>query len=156
MSGKVVYVMEVSDKMTMKEYDALTRQPLPEKVPEWFSHDPRRRLGDSIYDFSYDPPRIRQSVHNEKNRQRDLSGQYALLSDMFWYFGDNAPKLPDDLQVIVRQGPGHRSRSNALFLGRFLEWLYGLDLKPNRLYGKPQEKLFSDSGEIPVGDCGCA
>jgi hypothetical protein len=156
MSGKVVHVMEITEKLTMEDYDAFTQQSLPKKVPEWFSHDPCCRLGDSVYDFSCDPPRIRQSVHSEKNRQRDLSGQYALLSEKFWYFGDRDPKLPDDLQVIVKQGPGHRSESNAPFVERFLEWLYSLDLEPNRLYGRPQEKLFRDSNEIPVSGCGRA
>ena len=143
MSGKVVYAMKVTKKMEMQEYDAFTKRHLPAKIPSWYSHDVRLRLGDSVYDFSYDPPKIVRSVHNEKNRRKDLSGKYALLSKHFWYFGDKAPLLPDDLREIVKQGPGHRSRVNDPFIERFLEWLYGLKLEPNRLYGKPQEDIFS-------------
>ena len=149
MSGRVVAVMEVTDKMTMQKYDIFTQQALPGKVPKWYGHDPRRRLGDSIYDFSSHPPKLRKSVHKEYNRQRDMNGRYALLSRRFWYFGDNALKLPDDLLGIVKQGPGHRSRANDAYIERFLQWLNGLGLEPDRLYGKPQEMLFKDS-DIPI------
>jgi hypothetical protein len=149
MSGRVVYVMKVTKKLTMEEYDAFTLQYLPEKVPDCSSPDPRRRLGDSIYDFSCTPPRMRQSVHSgkdrEKNLQKDISGRNALLSNHFWYFGDKACKLPDNLLQIVRQGVGHRSKLNGPYIEKFLEWLDGFGLEPNRLYGSPQEELFKGS-----------
>ena len=145
MSGRVVYVMKVTKKLTMEEYDTFTQQYLPEKVPDCSSRDPRRRLGDSIYDFSCTPPRMRQEVHSEKHRQKDMSGVNALLSNHFWYFGDKACKLPDNLRQIVKQGPGHRSKSNEPDIEKFLEWLDGLGLEPNRLYGRPQKELFKGS-----------
>jgi hypothetical protein len=126
MSGKVVYAMRVTEKMEMRSYDLYTREQLPEKIPDWFSTDERRRLGDSIYDFSEYPPRVRPGVHMEKAREHDLGGRYALLSRYFFYFGDNAVPLPEHLLHIVKQGQGHRSTSNARFLGPFEEWLYGL------------------------------
>jgi hypothetical protein len=149
MSGRVVYVMKVTEKLTMEEYDTFTQQYLPEKVPDWSSPDPRRRLGDSIYDFSCTPPKMRQSVHSgkdlEKNLKRDISGRNALLSNHFWYFGDKACKLPDNLQQIVIQGPSHRSNLNDSYVEKFLEWFFGLGLEPNRLYGRPQKELFKGS-----------
>ena len=144
MGGKVVYVMKVTKKLTMEEYDTFTQQYLPEKVPDWSSRDPRRRLGDSIYDFSCTPPRMRQGVHNEKHQQKDMSGLNALLSNHFWYFGDKACKLPDNLRQIVKQGPGHRSKSNEPYAEKFLKWLDSLGLESNRLHGRPQKELFKD------------
>ena len=46
--GLLVYAMRVTDKMTMSEYDAWTRQNLPEKIPDW--RGPwERKAGDSMY-----------------------------------------------------------------------------------------------------------
>jgi hypothetical protein len=139
---RVVYVMQVTDKISMQEYDAYVHEHLPNKVPHWRSGDPRLMVGDAIYDFSHTPPRVRKSVHDESRRDRDLSGEYALLSEYFYYFGDQPYLLPDHLHGIIKKGQGHRSRSNAKFLQPFLEWLTGLGLEANRLYGKPQGSLF--------------
>jgi hypothetical protein len=141
MSGKLVYAMKVTGKMEMREYDQYTQEHLREKIPDWHSADERRRLGDSLYDFSEYPPRVRPGVHMERSRQHDLGGRYALLSQHFFYFGDNAIQLPEHLLEIVKQGQGHRSTSNARFLRPFEKWLYGLGFEPNGLYGSPQAKL---------------
>lgn len=143
-SGFVVYAMKVSQKLTMEEYDSHARSQLPEKIPDWHHSDPRRRLGDAIYDFGTSPPRVRLSVHDERNRQRDLSGQYALLSDHFYYFGNRPRPLPRELRALAQQVRGHRSRANDALVLHFLSWLRSLRLKRNHLYGSPQLQLFDD------------
>jgi hypothetical protein len=137
-SGRVVYAMRVSDKMTMEDYDAFTRERLPGKLPQWEGPDPRRQRGDSIYDFSCTPPRLRRSVHDESNRQRDLGGKYVLLSDNFYYFGDNAPMLPRHLMAIVKQGQSHRCPLNDPYVNDFLQWIESLAYEPNTILGDPQ------------------
>jgi hypothetical protein len=69
-SGRVVYAMRITNKMTMEEYDAYTSKELKIKVPDWHSRDIRKRLGDSVYDFGLKAslPTVRESVHNEKSR----------------------------------------------------------------------------------------
>ena len=42
-SGMLVYVMRVTRKLSMEDYDALTRRELREKIPKWRDRDPRRR-----------------------------------------------------------------------------------------------------------------
>src|SRR2546426_811054 len=79
-SGRLIYAMRVTEKMTMREYDQHVRIHLAAKIPAWFSEDARRRSGDAIYDYSSTPPRFRRSVHTEENRDRDLGGEYALSS----------------------------------------------------------------------------
>jgi hypothetical protein len=143
-SGRVVYAMRVSRKLSMAEYDVLTRRTLTQKLPVWTHRDRRRRLGDSIYDFEADPPTQRLGVHLEGNRTTDLRGLHVLLSDHFHYFGDHPQPLPDDLVAIVKQGQGHRSVSNAPYVGAFVSWLEHLGIKPNKLRGKPQLDLFKD------------
>jgi hypothetical protein len=52
--GDVVYAMRVDEILTMAQYDAFTLAELPKKIPASSSNDPRRLVGDSIYDFSAD------------------------------------------------------------------------------------------------------
>ena len=140
-SGKVVYAMRVSQKMTMWEYESYAQEYLPNKIPRRFDKDVRRHLGDAIYDFSSDPPEVRLSTHTDENRERDLRGKYALLSDYFFYFGDNPVQLPSELLEIAQQQQGYRSRLNDKYVEQFILWLHRLGLKPNELYGNPQMNL---------------
>jgi hypothetical protein len=146
--GCVVYAMQVTDKMTMAKYDAYTATKLPGKVPNWHHHDVRRRLGDSLYDFSVQPPRQRCGVHGPGNIDRDLRGRHALLSEHFFYFGDKPERLPNDLLPIVRQGQGHQCNLNAPYFERFLAWIHSLGYKPNTLMGRPQLNLFKDESTV--------
>ena len=139
--GMAVYAMRVTDKMTMPEYEAWVREYRPEKVPDVRSRNPRHHVGDAIYDFAEDPPRTRPSAHDDSNRDHDLSGEYALLSEHYYYFGDHPIALPEHLQVIVKRGPGHRGPENAPYVEPFLDWLAGLRLQPNSLHGDPSEWL---------------
>jgi hypothetical protein len=152
-SGQVVYAMRVSQTMTMQGYDLFVRDHCPNKIPEWNHPDLRRRLGDAIYDFSYNSPRLRPSVHDKSNRTRDLSGKNALLSNHFFYFGDRPEPLPKRLRGIVLQGRGHRSKSNEQFIEPFLEWIHDFGKKLNVLHGNPQYRIFPDEefGSVPCG-----
>ncbi len=142
-AGHVVYAMQVTAKISMADYDAWTQKQLPQKVPDWSSRDWRRRLGDSIYDFSVDPPRQRRGVHGRGNIAVDLGGENVLVSDCFYYFGDGATALPEEFLPIVKQGQGHRSWSNETYADPFVRWIEGLDLTPG-LHGRPQLDLFGD------------
>src|SRR5207249_2272715 len=68
----------------------------------------------------------------------DLGGRNALLSKHFYYFGDHPVPLPAHLRPIMHQAQGHKSRTNAEYAAEFVEWIEGLGLKPNGLYGEPQ------------------
>lgn len=140
-SGRVVYAMRVTDRMTMREYDRYSRRNLPGKIPKWRSSEFERRVGDCIYDFSKPGrPRIRLSVHAEQNRDVDLSGKNALLSEHFYYFGRRPHPLPKHLHPIVHQTKGHKSRAKAHYVNAFVEWIESLRLQPNRPRGEPQLK----------------
>lgn len=143
-SNQVVYAMEVTEILTMAEYDTWARKKCPNKIPDWVNSDIRRRLGDAIYDYSALPPRQRKGVHNSGNIETDLSGNNVLLSRHFFYFGDVPRPLPQSLQEIVKQGQGHRVKLNEPHVGSFLRWMVSLSLESNRLYGEPAFKLFED------------
>jgi hypothetical protein len=137
-SAKIVYAMRVHQAMSFKEYDGLCKTQLKGKVPDVSHRDYRRRLGDCIFDYSKDPEgKMRLSVHTLKNRKKDLSGKNVLLSDHFFYFGSEAPKIPVHLEDLVIQQQGHRSAMNDPWKHEFVEWIEK-NFKPNVLYGKPQ------------------
>lgn len=142
-AGRVVYAMQVTATMSMADYDVWTPKQLPQKVPDWFSRDHRRRLGDSIYDFSVVPPRQRRGVHSPENIEVDLGGQNVLISERFYYFGYQAVALPPELLPIVKQGQGHRSCSNEPYADALVRWIEGLGLNPG-IRGRPQLDLFRD------------
>lgn len=145
LSGRLVYAMKVTRKLTMPEYDTFTRDELPEKIPVWTDPDRRRRLGDSIYDFS--GPRVTQrpGVHGPANRDRDLSGEFALLSNHFFYFGQNAVELPPHLRPIAQNRRGHRVALNTLHANAFIRWIEGRCQEPASLQGEPLLDLFENA-----------
>lgn len=142
-SHKVVYIMHVTAKMTMMEYDEFTGSKLPHKIPNMASPDPSKRAGDSIYNYSTHNasmcPIMRPSVHsgNPINRTRDLSGKYVLLSDHFFYFGNKPESLPEELLPIVPKGRGHQSHVNDPYIDSFMDWVQSLKHEPG-IIGSPQ------------------
>ncbi len=115
------------------------------------SADPRRRCGDSIYDFSTLAPSLRPGWHCEKDRSADLSGGWVLLSNHFFYFGDKPVALPEALLGIVKQGRGHRSSSNMPYADAFVRWIHSLGYPPATLVGEPQLEIAAES---PSSVCG--
>ena len=141
-SDYIVYAMNITEKMTMADYDSFCRLHAPQKIPNWRDRDYRRRIGDCIYDFSASPkPKLRRSVHTEANRDRDLGGNYALISKNYYYFGDHPVLLPLALQPIVHDTQGHKSEANQAHLAAFVHWIENTGMRPNRLYGEPQLKM---------------
>jgi len=148
--GMMIYAMQVTDKMAMYEYEEWAREHRPEKVPSRGSSDPRRLVGDAIYDFTEAPPRTRPGTHDDSHRNHDLSGKYALLSEHFYYFGDHPIALPEHLQGLVKRGPGHRGPENAPFVEPFVGWLTALQLQPKSLQGDPSEWLIHRPASVQV------
>lgn len=137
-SGRIIYAMRVSEKLTMAEYDERCMERLRAKIPDINSPRLQDRVGDAIWHYaSADaPPVARPGVHGEGNRKTDLGGKYALLSDHFFYFGKEAPELPQHLLGLVKQGPGHRGRANDDLMKPFLAWIAGY--RPG-IHGEPQQ-----------------
>jgi hypothetical protein len=154
-SGKIVYVMKVTRKMTMRDYDTYANERLHNKIPvmpapgvklRGDSREWRLRLGDCIYDFSHKGILKRPGVHRRENRITDMNGENALLSTEFVYFGDRAIPLPKSLRGILHKNQGHRSRLNAGHLPAFLNW-WRTNRKRfarKRVRGVPQWDVFAN------------
>lgn len=121
-SNKIVYLMRVTNKMSMKEYDIHCKKYLPNKIPDIYHKDYRLHVGDCIYDFSMSSVvNLRTSVHTNENRKTDLGGCYVLLSEQFYYFGDSPTELPSKFHSIIKSNQGHKSNSNEKIMTSFIE-----------------------------------
>jgi hypothetical protein len=137
-SGRMIYAMRVTEKLTMAEYDQRSIERLRLKIPDVDSPRLRDQVGDAIWHYRSpdEPPTARPGDHDEGNRKTDLGGRYSLLASEFVYFGKNAPMLPDHLLGLVKQGPGHRAAANAHLRDGFLAWMKE---QPRGVKGEPQE-----------------
>lgn len=137
LSDNVVYAMKITDKKSLADYDQFCRENLQDKIPKWFDPDWRKRIGDCIYDYhNGTEPTMRKGVHNETNRERDLSGQSALLSNHFYYFGEEPRPLPDNLKPIIKKNQGHLKIEKTDLIDKFEKWISQFD--KNRIYADPQ------------------
>ena len=125
LSGSVMYAMQVNRALSMRAYDEWSAWHL-RKRPDRSHADPRRAVGDSIYDFASNSPAVRPGIHTEADREYDLSGRRALLSTRFVYFGRLAAQIPPHLLGIVKVGPGHKSAAIAALEVPFVTWLESL------------------------------
>jgi len=128
-SNYLVYAMKITDKMYFKKYDEWCKENLPIKIPKFYSNNIIEQRGDCIYDFSEFPPKIRPSVHDERNRETDVGGKYSLLSTHFYYFGEEPIILPNDLQIFVKGNQGHLVFEDKEIIDRFEYWIKQYPLK---------------------------
>lgn len=142
-SDSIVYAMKITEIMSLKEYDEYCKASLTNKIPVIETKDWTQKVGDCIYDYSKgDIPLIRRGVHNESNRDRDLSGNNALLSNHFYYFGSEARPLPLELKGLIKQNQGHKKNGDIELIRKFEGWIEQFDM--NRIYADPQMRWFFD------------
>ena len=138
-SGRVVFAMKVTDKKTLEEYDEFCRKDLEEKIPDWKSEDCRRNTGDCIYDYSEGgkSPLQRKSIHDESNMKTDLGGENVLISDEFYYFGENPKIMPHYIRGIIHGNKGFKICKGATLIRNFEKWLED-KFEVNKLEAEPQ------------------
>jgi hypothetical protein len=102
---KLVYLMQVTEKVTIAEY--FQNPKYRNKKPRGDS-DYTATMGDNIYAPCYDSlgklrnySRIENSNHGPNDQQHDVSGQYALISTRFYYFGKSAIEIPRHVRPNV-------------------------------------------------------
>jgi hypothetical protein len=142
-SDSIVYAMKITNKISLSEYDEFCSNHLNNKIPKWKTKDWKLRVGDCIYDYSKNgDPTIRKGVHNEGDKQRDLGGYNALLSDHFYYFGVEARQLPTELKELIKKNQGHKKIEKSDLIQEFEKWIG--QFKKNKLYADPQMRWLFD------------
>lgn len=153
--GWLIYAMKLTrPKMTLRAYDQWANQDCPGKLPDPSSSRIERRCGDAIYDYSGDKVQQRWSVHGPGNRATDLSGDYALLSEHFYYFGREPIELPAHLKGICHPNAGERWRPNEELKHGFVNWLESLRKPRNQILAPPASPPLRRSGPSAQSSCG--
>jgi len=141
-SDYIVYAMKISDIKSLCDYDNFCNITIPRKIPNWGANDWRQKIGDCIYDYSNgDSPLLRLSVHDSSCRIRDLGGVNALISNEYYYFGEEAKRLPSYLRELIKINQGHKKIENPLLISQFELWIG--QFQKNMVYSDPQlRKVF--------------
>lgn len=136
--GHLVYAMQVSDAMTFTDYwrDNRYRQKRP-----IICGSKKQAFGDNIYcrdatgrwhqaDSHHSLPDGRTNPHNV---ERDTSTDRILVGDIYTYWGEIGPKIPDHLRDwqgydVCVAGQGYKCRFPPTLVRQFLDWYESLNV----------------------------
>lgn len=130
-AGRCIFAMQITEKITFDEYWSnpmyIDKKPIR-------NGSQRMMVGDNIYHYDSAANRWHQadSHHsqadgsvNPDNLQRDTSTKYVLISRHFFYFGMDAPQIPQELQDAIgfKNGIGHRVYNGTTCVD-LINWLH--------------------------------
>ena len=139
-SERLVYLMRVGQKLLIRDYFSDPR--FRDKIPD---RSARGKTGDNIYrplrsdakgveDFELLP----NANHFDRDRDRDLRGEFVLISDEFYYFGGRALALPVDVRPMVPRGQSrYGRRTGSERAERFVRYVRA-NYRPGR-HGQPHQ-----------------
>lgn len=125
---KLIYAMRVSEIIDLNSY--------------W--HDPRfeykkpvmygtlaTMFGDNFYYLDENENWVQQDcahrnidgIYNDEHIRKDTGGKNALISELFYYFGENAPQIPENLVDVCHTTQGVKFVKPDVLAISFLEWL---------------------------------
>ncbi len=143
--GCLVYIMRVSEKITFDEYWENER--FNKKKPT-FLKSRKASYGDNIYYHNEKGEWSQENSHhsfeestNYINLKKDTSQDSVVISDQFWYFGNNACKLPDQFNSLIHHGRAHKIENNETIIRSLVKWLeinyeQGINGRPFSLVNK--------------------
>ncbi|MDX9697255.1 MAG: hypothetical protein RBT49_15800 [Bacteroidales bacterium] len=126
--NRLVFAMKVTQKMTFDEYWASPEFQYKKPV---MNGSLKQLYGDNIYHKDKDTDAwIQEDSHHSKdngetnydNLKRDVSGQYVLISDYFYYFGELNVEIPFLLKTKFSIGIGQKQVKEEYAL-KLIEWL---------------------------------
>lgn len=151
-TGRCIYAMRVTDHLSFNEY--WNSEQFRVKRP--VRHGSRRAMvGDNIYRTDPQSGKWLQenSVHSQPNGEQDLPNtehdtqtDRVLISEEFFYFGENAPAVPSKLleKIGYRNRRGHRVYEKEECQG-LLDWIKAkAGQQVNRVLGDPFQFRMSE------------
>ncbi len=146
---RLVYLMKVTDKLTFAEYWEKYKQKRPDKD----SDDVKNLAGDNIYKpiGKGELEQIKNDHHNEKHKEKDLSGKHVLISNEFYYFGSEPLVIKPDVRPNIPRGQAAHGvlTKDQERAKKFIECIkeHGRGIKnvPNKLKDKLNSKDFASN-----------
>lgn len=126
--GKLIYAMQVSERITLEQYWLDERFKYKKPI---MNGTLVTMYGDNFYHKDHDGNWIQEdSAHcnldgtcNTEHLETDTNGACVLISEDFFYFGDNAPKIPNDLKEVCHTTQGAKLVKSDKLAANFLSWL---------------------------------
>ncbi|MGD8780536.1 MAG: hypothetical protein PVH88_16405 [Ignavibacteria bacterium] len=118
LNNRLLYAMKVDDKLSYNDYWNDPRFQYKKPV---MNGSLKQMYGDNIYFYNEEKKLWHQenSHHsldngdiNNLNLERDTSGQFALVSQHFYYFGSDAVKIPRSTKDAIVIGIGYKIVEN--------------------------------------------
>lgn len=133
LKNKLVYVMIVQEKMTYDDYWTDDRFQCKKPI---MSGSLMQMYGDNIYHTdSNSGSMVQENSHhsydegqtNYNNYNRDVPGQYVLISQEYWYWGGVGIDIPTEFLCLANVTRNHIVIEDVGFIITFLSWLRSLD-----------------------------
>lgn len=128
----LVYAMKLEEKITFDQYWNDSRFQCKKAV---LNGSLVHLYGDNVYHTDKKTGKVIQEncAHsevdgfvNEGHYKRDIDGKYVLLSSTFYYFGDNAPLIPDEFDYIYEVARSLKYRDlidDDEKIQKFIDWI---------------------------------
>lgn len=131
---KLIYAMQVEEKLSLDDF--FNDQRFQCKKP-----DAHNWYGDNF--IAEGEACLGWGMHYAKpgKMERNLKTPFSLVSQNFWYFGANAPVVPNSLfNSKLVQGPrrGHKIVENEIDISIFYKWL--IQTYAVGIHGQPRDK----------------
>lgn len=114
---RLVYLMRVTDKIDYSEYWNNSKYSC--KKPSPYFENEFGIAGDNIYrpDGNNGFIQIENKNHGKDAMSHDLGGQYVLVSDEFYYFGESPIIIPKEFRPSIPKGQSSQgNRTHDIFL----------------------------------------
>lgn len=127
-TSKLIYAMKITEILNINSYWSNPR--FAYKRPN-MEGTLSTRFGDNFYYLDEDAKwkqidcahRNLDGIYNKEHIRKDIGGKNALISKTFYYFGDNAPEIPENMIKICHVTTGEKIvRPNEL-ASEFIHWL---------------------------------
>lgn len=159
----IIFAMKVEEKLTFDQYWDDERFQC--KKPQ-LSGSLVEMYGDNVYHTDTITGKVIQEncAHSKEDGsvyqdhlERDVKGKYVLLSKTFYYFGDNAPQVPDEFKYILNDSRNTKYwdlYGETIKIQRFIAWLeenYTIGIHGDpcnwREFGLPKLDIYEDGTE---------
>lgn len=119
LTDKLIYAMKVSEKITLEQYWDDPRFQYKKPV---MNGTLVTMYGDNFYHRDESGNWIQEdSAHckldgtcHQEHLEKDTGGDNVLISEHFYYFGDHAPKIPNELSEICHTTQGQKKITDQL------------------------------------------
>jgi Nucleotide modification associated domain 2 len=106
---------------------------------------PISRRGDNIWhrDAHGSWQVVGGAFHDQRHRDRDISGENALIATDFYYFGRNTIRVRGEFKSLLAATQGHKNTRDEAVMERFWHWVVRQATKGGRC-GDPSD--FTEAG----------